>query len=59
MIARWGDELLRDPYYSPNLTLVHEDFSVDVTKPDGVRAVAGTGRRKVSRSRLAETTSRR
>ncbi len=41
MIARWGDELLRDPYYSPNLTLVHEDFSVDVTKPDGVRAVAG------------------
>lgn len=41
MIARWGDVLLRDPYYSPNLTLVHEDFSVDVTKPDGVRAVAG------------------
>ncbi len=41
MIARWGDELLRDPYYSPNLTLVHEDFSVDVSKPDGVRAVAG------------------
>lgn len=41
MIARWGDELLRDPYYSPNLTLVHEDFSIDVTKPDGVRAIAG------------------
>ncbi len=41
MIARWGDVLLRDPYYSPNLTLVHEDFSVDTTKPDGVRAVAG------------------
>lgn len=41
MIARWGDELLRDPYYSPNLTLVHEDFSVDTTKPDGVRAIAG------------------
>jgi GT2 family glycosyltransferase len=25
--ARWGDMLLEDPAYSPNLTMVHEDFS--------------------------------
>jgi GT2 family glycosyltransferase len=35
MIARWGETLIRDPYYSPNLTLVHEDFSFDLSKPDG------------------------
>jgi GT2 family glycosyltransferase len=27
MSNRWGDMLLNDPYYSPNLTRVHEDFS--------------------------------
>ncbi|HQR39986.1 MAG TPA: glycosyltransferase family 2 protein [Blastocatellia bacterium] len=41
MIERWNEELFRDPYYNPNLTLVHEDFSLDVTRPDGYRAVAG------------------
>lgn len=28
MVERWGDMLLVDPYYSPNLTLDHEDFSL-------------------------------
>jgi GT2 family glycosyltransferase len=28
--ARWGEALFRDPYYSPNLTDVYEDFSVRV-----------------------------
>jgi GT2 family glycosyltransferase len=28
MKARWGDKLMRDPYYSPNLTLRREDFSI-------------------------------
>jgi GT2 family glycosyltransferase len=27
MLSRWGDTLLTDPAYSPNLTLEHEDFS--------------------------------
>ena len=27
MKNRWGDALVNDPAYSPNLTLVHEDFS--------------------------------
>ena len=27
MKKRWGDELMNDPAYSPNLTLVREDFS--------------------------------
>lgn len=27
MQHRWGHELLRDPCYNPNLTLIHEDFS--------------------------------
>lgn len=30
MIQRWGNELYNDPYYSPNLTLIHEDFSLSV-----------------------------
>jgi hypothetical protein len=25
---RWGDVLLKDPYYSPNLTLEKHDFSL-------------------------------
>ena len=41
MISRWGDELFRDPYYNPNLTLVHEDFSLDVDRPEGYRSMAG------------------
>ncbi|MEW5839006.1 MAG: glycosyltransferase family 2 protein [Pseudomonadota bacterium] len=28
MQERWKDQLPRDPYYSPNLTLEHEDFSI-------------------------------
>ena len=28
MIERWGDALLNDPAYSPNLTLDHEDFGL-------------------------------
>ena len=28
MLRRWGDSLNHDPAYSPNLTLVHEDFSL-------------------------------
>lgn len=28
MKARWGHMLNQDPYYSPNLTLMHEDFSL-------------------------------
>lgn len=28
MTERWGDNLKRDPYYSPNLTLDREDFSI-------------------------------
>ena len=28
--AKWGDKLQKDPFYSPNLTLEHEDFSYNV-----------------------------
>ena len=28
MRKRWGDKLKKDPYYSPNLTLVSEDYSL-------------------------------
>lgn len=28
MKQRWGDKLSRDPYYSPNLTLAREDYSL-------------------------------
>jgi glycosyltransferase involved in cell wall biosynthesis len=28
MRQRWGDALLHDPAYNPNLTLMHEDFSL-------------------------------
>jgi hypothetical protein len=37
MLQRWGAKLVMDPYYSPNLTLEHEDFSFDLSKPDGYR----------------------
>ena len=26
MKSRWGQQLLKDPYYSPNLSLDHSDF---------------------------------
>lgn len=28
MMQRWGDELVRDPAYNPNLTILHEDFGL-------------------------------
>jgi hypothetical protein len=28
MRERWADKLDRDPAYNPNLTLLHEDFSL-------------------------------
>ena len=28
MLDTWGDRLTTDPYYNPNLTLIHEDFSL-------------------------------
>ena len=28
MMKTWGDALTTDPFYNPNLTLVHEDFSL-------------------------------
>ena len=28
MRKRWGDALMNDPAYNPNLTLIHEDFSL-------------------------------
>jgi GT2 family glycosyltransferase len=28
MKSRWGDTLLNDPYYNPNLTIEYEDFSL-------------------------------
>lgn len=30
MVARWGDRLLRDPLYSPNLTHRYEDFALSI-----------------------------
>ena len=30
MKTKWGDKLQKDPFYSPNLTLEHEDFSYNV-----------------------------
>jgi hypothetical protein len=28
MRQRWGEALRQDPFYNPNLTLEHEDFSL-------------------------------
>ena len=33
MKSKWGETLLRDPYYNPNLTLEHEDFSLSWNQP--------------------------
>jgi O-antigen biosynthesis protein len=41
MLRRWSEVLFRDPYYSPNLTLLHEDLSFDLSKPDGYRVGVG------------------
>ena len=30
MVQRWGMHLYNDPYYNPNLTLTHEDYSLSV-----------------------------
>ena len=32
MRARWSTQLDNDPFYSPNLTLAHEDFRIDVDR---------------------------
>jgi GT2 family glycosyltransferase len=32
MKTKWGNLLQCDPFYSPNLTLVHEDFSLASNK---------------------------
>jgi len=34
MMTKWRDEILNDPYYSPNLTVEAEDFSIDFSKPE-------------------------
>lgn len=42
MKQRWGDLLLNDPAYSPNLTLDHEDFSLAwPPRVKAVRSLAG------------------
>ena len=33
---RWGDQLLADPYFNPNLRDDREDFAPDLTKPESV-----------------------
>jgi hypothetical protein len=35
MLGRWKDQLRNDPYYSVNLTLDREDFSVAVAARRG------------------------
>lgn len=37
MNNRWGNQLITDPYYSPNLTLEHEDFSLAKVSRDALR----------------------
>jgi GT2 family glycosyltransferase len=43
MKARWGELLIRDPYYNPNLTLDREDYSLawPPRRPDPWALVAG------------------
>lgn len=36
MNKRWGNQLTTDPYYSPNLTLEHEDFSLAKVSRDAL-----------------------
>jgi len=35
MISKWGDKVLKDPFYTPNLTQDHEDFSLRLTPGNG------------------------
>lgn len=53
MIARWGDALLSDPAYNPNLTLEHEDFSL-AWPPRSV----GRGRSSEEWTRVSESASK-
>jgi GT2 family glycosyltransferase len=39
MMTKWRNEILSDPYYSPNLTLKTEDFSIDCSKPESFYCV--------------------
>src|SRR5260370_2732838 len=39
MMAKWRNEILSDPYYSPNLTSKAEDFSIDFSKPESFYCV--------------------
>ncbi len=61
MNRRWGDQLLQDPAYSPNLTLDHQDFSLawpPRIEPPGVRkpssSVANPAPRKLHDLKGAE-----
>jgi O-antigen biosynthesis protein len=36
MASTWHEILARDPYYNPNLTLISEDFALDLSKPESV-----------------------
>jgi hypothetical protein len=36
MASTWYDILAQDPYYNPNLTLISEDFALDLSKPESV-----------------------
>jgi GT2 family glycosyltransferase/RimJ/RimL family protein N-acetyltransferase len=35
MLDKWGAEIARDPYYSPNLATTSEDYPLDYSKPEG------------------------
>lgn len=39
MMAKWRQELMSDPYYNPNLSLLVEDFGVDYSKPEWLYCV--------------------
>jgi GT2 family glycosyltransferase len=36
MIRQWGEEILSDPYYNPNLSFYYEDFSIDWGRPEAI-----------------------
>src|SRR2546427_1244508 len=36
VMTKWQNEILNDPYYSPNLTSEAEDFSIDFSKPESL-----------------------
>jgi hypothetical protein len=39
MLVKWRNELLSDPYYSPNLSSTAEGFSIDFSKPEAFYCV--------------------